>query len=92
MYSSAGLCNIGFEAFDQFLHRRQVAHGAEYILFLAYRVNDVINALLNNDRIRTVGRHFMGESVAAGQTIGFVSQTVILTENAGAAGSSKEDL
>ena len=79
------------QSLNQLLHRRQIAHGPEHIYILTNRVNDVVDTLLDDDHIGTVGRHFMGEPVLSGKTVGFILQAVILPQDPGTGGGPADD-
>ena len=73
-----GLGDVLLQAVDQLLHRGQIAHGTELIHLLADGMDDIVDALLDDHRVGTVGRHFMVEAVGAHKAVGFIGQATVL--------------
>ena len=77
----SGLLDIPFQTVDQFGGSRQITHGTERIDVGSDRMDDVIDALLDDDGIRTGGWNFVGKTVGSLKTVGVVGDTVVLAQN-----------
>ena len=88
---AAGLGDVALQTLDELLHGGQVAHGAEDVLLSANGVDDVVDALLDDDGLAAGGGHLVVEAVLAGQAVAFVGQAVVLTQNTGAGGGAADD-
>ena len=69
---AAGFGDVRFQTVDQLLHRGEVAHGPEHIDGFTHRVDDVVDALLDDDSVGTIGGNLVVEAIFAGQAVGFV--------------------
>ena len=85
------LGDVALQTLDQLLHGGQVAHGAEDVDSFANRVDDVVDALLDDDGVGTGGGDFMMEPVVTGKTVGFVGQAVVFPEDPGTGGGTADD-
>ena len=54
-------------------------------------MDDVVDALLDDNGIRAVGRHFMLKAFCAHQPVGFIRQAVIFAQNPRSAGGAADD-
>ena len=86
-----GLGDVILQSLDQLLHGGQVTHGPENIHSGAYRVDDVVDALLDDHRVGAIGGHLMGKPVGTGKTVGFVGQAVVFPKDTGAGGGAADD-
>ena len=86
-----GFLNVPDKSFGQFINGWQIAHGTEGIHVCAYRVNDVVDSLLDDDRIGTGNRKLVRETDLSHQSIGFISDIVILAQDPSAAGGFSDN-
>ncbi len=86
-----GLGDVEFQTVDEILRGGHIAHGTEDIALCAHGMDDVVDALLDDDGVGTVGGDFVGESVGAHEAVGFVLQAAVLPQDPGAAGGTADD-
>ena len=78
-------------AFDKVLGRRHVAHGAERVDIHAHRMDDVVDAVLDDHVTRPCHIHLDGETRFALQAVGLVGDAVVLAQDARAAHGTSND-
>ena len=73
---------IVVKALFKLLDGRKVGHRTERVYIRADWVDNIVNALLNNYRIRSADRgNFALETVFTAQTVAFVCKTAVLAQN-----------
>ena len=87
----AGLGNVGFQSVDELFHRGQIAHRAEDVDLSADRVNDIIDTLLDDDGVGTVGGDLVVEPVTAHKTVGLIGQAGVFPQDPGAGGGPADN-
>ena len=78
-------------AFDKVLGRRHVAHRAERVDIHAHRMDDVVDAVLDDHVTRPCHIHLDGETRFALQAVGLVGDAVVLAQDACAAHRTSDD-
>ena len=78
-------------AVDEVVGRRHVAPGAELVDFYADRVDDVVDAVLHDDRAGACDIHFNRESRGAFETVSGVGDATVFAEDARAANCATDD-
>ena len=73
-----GLGDVLLQAVDQLLDRGQIAHGPEGVVPRAHGVDDVVDALLDDDGVGTVGGDLVVEPMLAAETIALIGQAGVL--------------
>ena len=79
------------QAVDQLLDRGQIAHGPEGVVPRAHGMDDVVDALLDDDRVGTVGGDLVVEPMLAGETVALIGQAGVFPEDPGAGGGPADD-
>ena len=85
------LCYVPAQPLDELRNRGQIAHGPEYVHIRAHGMDDVVDALLDDQGIGSGGGDFMVEAVCALETIGVVGDAAVFPQHPGAAGGSADD-
>ena len=76
---------------DEVVCRGHVAPGAEFVDFDADRMDDVVDAVLYDDRAGACNVHFDGESRGAFEAVGGVGDAAVFAQNACAANGAPDD-
>ena len=76
---------------DEVVCRGHVAPGAELVDFDTDRMDDVVDAVLHDDRTGACNVHFDGEARSAFETVGGVGDAAVFAQNACAANGAPDD-
>ena len=86
-----GLGDVFLQAVDQLLDRGQVLHGPEGVVSCAHGMDDVVDALLDDDRIGSVGGDLVVEAMLTGEAVALVGQAGVFPQNSRAGGGTADD-
>ena len=73
------------------LYRRQIAPWTEGVDISTYRVDDVVDAMLDDDVRSTSHIHLYGEARSTFQAVSLIGDAVVLTQNARTTDSTTND-
>ena len=76
---------------DEIVCRGHVAPRAEFVDFDTDRMDDVVDAVLHDDRAGACNVHFDGEARSAFETVGGVGDAAVFAQNACAANGAPDD-
>ena len=88
---AAGLGDVFLQAVDQLLDCGQILHGPEGIVPGTHGMDDVVDALLDDDSVGPVCGDLVVEPMLAGKAVALVGQAGVFPQNSRAGGGPPDD-